>query len=69
MPTEGDLARVRRERAREDAHERRLAGAVLADEGVDRPTRDAKRHPVERTDGSEVLGDVRELDVGSGLVA
>jgi hypothetical protein len=36
---------------------------------MDRSARDAQRHPVERADGPEVLGDVRELDVGSWLVA
>ena len=60
---------VGRQHAGDDLAQRRLAGAVLADERVDRPARDAQRHRVERADGSEVLGDVRELDVGSWLVA
>jgi hypothetical protein len=36
---------------------------------VDRSTRDAQRNPVERADDPIVLGDVRELDVGSWLAA
>jgi hypothetical protein len=48
----------------DDLGQRRLAGAVLADERVDRSARDAQGHRVECADGSEVLGDARELDMG-----
>ena len=49
--------------ARDDLPERRLAGAVLADERVDRAAPDGERHARERLDAAEVLGDVLELEV------
>ena len=49
--------------AGDDLAERRLAGAVLADERVDRAASDGERHARERLDAAEVLGDVQELEV------
>ena len=58
------------EDAGDDLAERRLAGAVLADERVHgaraRPSSETR---VERQDASEVLGDVLELDVRSSGAA
>src|ERR1051325_4760972 len=58
------------EEAAEDADERRLAGAVRAEEAEDLAARDLQRDVVEGADGAEVLGDVLDVDadvvVGDG---
>jgi hypothetical protein len=41
-----DLALVGPDRAVDDLHQRRLAGAVLAEDGVDLAGRDLQAHPV-----------------------
>jgi hypothetical protein len=60
---EEQRARVGLEHAGDDLAQRRLPRAVLADQRVDRAARDPQRDAVERADDSEVLGDVRELDM------
>ena len=54
------------QRAGDDPAERRLAGAVLADERVHRASADGERNARERLDAAEVLGDVQELEVDCG---
>ena len=58
-----------RDRAGDDLPERRLAGAVLADQRVHRTRLDLQRDAVERQDAAVVLGDVLELDVVSRFPA
>ena len=49
-------------------HQRRLAGAVLADDGVDRAAADLEVDAVVGDDAGEALDDVAQLDrVGLGL--
>jgi hypothetical protein len=43
--------------------ERRLAGAVLADERVHRAAANGEADSGERLDAAEVLGDVQELEM------
>src|SRR5262249_5604202 len=57
-----DLALVRPVEAVEDLHERRLAGAVLADEGVDLALADGEVDAVVREDAREALRDAAHLD-------
>ena len=57
-----DLARVGLVVAVEDAHQRRLAGAVLADDAVDRPGPHGERHVAVGVDRAEALVDAAELD-------
>ena len=59
---DGGVAAGRDEEAAEDADERRLAGAVRAEEAEDLAARDLQRDAVERADGAEVLGDVLNVD-------
>ena len=47
-PRQQDLARVRREHAGEDVHQRGLARAVLAEQGVQPPAPHGEAHVVER---------------------
>ena len=51
-------------RARDDLHERRLPGAVLADEGVDRAGPHAQARAVERADAAVRLRDALGLEHG-----
>ncbi len=55
------VARVGRVEAVGDAHGGRLAGAVLADEGVDGARLDLEVDAVVRQDAAEALGDVAKL--------
>ena len=59
-PVHRDLAVVGREDARDDLHERRLAGSVVADEPDDLAGVDLEVHAVERLDGAEPLADLLE---------
>ena len=52
-----DLARVGRVVAGDDLDERRLAGAVLAEQGEDRAAGGVEVHPVEDLDAAERLAD------------
>ena len=55
--------------AADDLAERRLAGAVLADEGVDAPRLDVQGDVVERLRRSESLGDALDGDVSPWTVS
>ena len=57
------VALVRREDAGDDLAERRLAGAVLADEGVDRCRPDGDRDVVEGAGGPEGLAEPADVEV------
>ena len=57
-----DLALVGLVGAVERLHQRRLAGAVLADDGVDRAVAHLEVHPVVGDDPGEALDDVAQLD-------
>ena len=59
---DADLARVGVVEAVEDRHQRRLAGAVLADDAVDRPLLDPEVDVLVGLDRPEALGDADELD-------
>src|SRR5581483_8239396 len=65
-PVDDDLARVGRHSAGDDLPERRLAGAVLADERVDLAGLDGDAHVVERPRTAVVLADPAELDPETG---
>ena len=54
---EDDRSLVRCHRARGDIHQRRLAGAVLTEQGVDFSREDVERDVPQRNDRVEVLGD------------
>ena len=70
LALEGDRAGVRRMDAREDLHERRLAGAVVADDGDDLARRDVEVDVRERRDRSEGLRDAAQgEDAGIGAGA
>ena len=63
---ESDLRpRVRLVHAGEDLHERRLAGAVVTDDGDDLAGRDAQRDVVQRPHAGERLADARRLEQGA----
>ena len=68
-----DLAGVRRVVAGEDLHERRLAGAVLAEQGEDRAAGGVEVDSVEDLDAAERLADparaAGELSRGRGVAA
>jgi hypothetical protein len=49
---------------RQQVHQRRLAGAVLAGDGVDFPPSDAQSDIDDGVDTGEAFGDVAELDRG-----
>ena len=57
-----NLAGVGGERAGEDVHQRRLAGAVVADQTDALSALDGKIHAVERVDGAEMLFDAVQLN-------
>ena len=59
---DADLARVGVVEAVEDAHQRRLAGAVLAHDAGDRALLDAQRHTAHGMDVAERLLDALKLD-------
>ena len=58
---------VRRVNAGDYPAERRLARAVLSDDGVDRAKVTVSRYVVERADASEALRDALELEVGHAV--
>ena len=61
-PSPRELAAVGRDDAGQDLEERRLAGAVLADERVASPAATAEADAAQRADGAERLPDVVELE-------
>src|SRR5688572_30738962 len=61
-PVDADFAAVGGVEAIEDRHQRRFAGAVLADDAVDRAAPDAKVDVLVGVDGTEMLVDLDELD-------
>ena len=62
LPVDQDLAAVGLVEAVEDVHQRRLAGAVLADDAVDRAGRDDEVDRPVGVDGAEPLVDAAQLD-------
>ena len=56
-----DLAAIRLMDAGHDLDQRRLAGAVLAEQGVNLAGIERERHVLERLGGVEALGDVAHL--------
>src|SRR5206468_1700079 len=66
LAVENNLAAVRLLGAGQDLHERRLAGAVLADEGVDLAGTHLEADAVERDDTRVALADPAHLEEGSG---
>ena len=63
------LALVRAVEPVEDAHQRRLAGAVLAQQGVDLALAQVEIDAVVRDDRAESLGDAPELEGERGIAA
>ncbi len=61
----GDAARIRRKDAGDQIEQRRLAGAVRADDGEDRARLDIERNIVDRDKTAEALGHALELRAGS----
>src|SRR4051812_36878823 len=57
-----DRSAVERVDAGDDLAERRLAGAVLAKQGVDLTRRDAHRHGIERAHAGEALRQVPDIE-------
>ena len=62
LAADTDFAAVGLIEAVEDRHQRRLAGAVLADDAMDRADGDRERDVPVRRDRAEALGDAGELD-------
>ena len=60
---DADLPGVRPQQAKEHVHQRRLAGAVLAEEAVDLALFDGQVHLVIRDELAEALGDVDEFEL------
>ena len=61
-----DLAGIRRIGAEQHIHQRRLAGAVLAEQPEDFTRRDAEIDGLVRLDGAEALGDAAHFDERGG---
>jgi len=66
LAVEHDLAFVWLQQAEEDVHQRRLAGAVLADDGVDLAAPDGKIDVFIGDEGAETLGDADQFDGSFG---
>ena len=66
LAVEQDLARVGREQPVQDVHQRALAGAVLAEEGVDLAGPDEQVDAVVGDDAGEALGDAAHLEARGG---
>ena len=64
LAVEQDLALVRGEQPVQDVHERALAGAVLAEQGVDLARLDGQVDAVVGDDAGEALGDAAHLEGG-----
>ena len=61
LAVNADLAGIGLVEAVQDRHQRRLAGAVLADDAVDRAALDGKVHVAVGVDGAEALVDGDEV--------
>ena len=66
VPVDQRGAGVGSQQRREDADERRLAGAVRAEQALDRPLGNVEVDAGERTRLAERLGDAADLDDGHG---
>ncbi len=66
-PSQHDPAGIRLMHAREDLHERRLAGAVLAHQPVHLAAEQLDVAVLERMHGAEALSGVLERDQGRGV--
>ena len=64
LPLEVDLAGVRVVQPVEDVHQRRLAGAVLAEQGVYLTAQQLEVNVVVREHAGELLGDAVQLEDG-----
>ena len=62
LPSNQEPARIRMAGAAQDAHERRLPGAVLAEDGMHFSCDQVEVHAGESDDLVETLGDVVELE-------
>ncbi len=62
LAVEEDLALVGPVQPEQDVHERRLAGAVLPEQGVDLSALDGEVHVLVGDDAREPLGDAAQLD-------
>ena len=62
LAVDPDLALIRLEEAEEDVHQRRLAGAILANDCVDAPPLDGEAHILIGDDRAETLGDRFQLN-------
>jgi len=65
---DADFAHVGGVEAIEDRHQRRFAGAVLADDAVDRTATHRKVNVPVCLDGAETLGNADQFDGGGGVV-
>ena len=64
LAVDADLAGIRLVEAVEDRHQRRLAGAVLADDAVDRAALDREVHVLVGVNLAEALVDAGKFDGG-----
>src|SRR6516165_6701729 len=62
LATQPYLAAVARQKTVEDVHQRRLAGAVLADEGMNLAGMDPQRRVMDGDKSVEALRDMRHVD-------
>ena len=69
LAVDEDVAAVGTMDAAEDADQRRFAGAVLADDGVDLAEADVEIDAVERDRGAEMLGDRLARRAAGGIIA
>src|SRR5262249_13153471 len=65
LATDAALASIGLVVAIEDAHQRRLAGPILADDAVDRAARDRDRDGASGAHRAEALADADQFDGGS----
>ena len=66
LPERRDRPLVRHVVAEQDRHQRRLAGAVLAEQRQHLAARQVERHGVVRDERAEALGDARQRENGTG---
>ena len=61
LSVQKNAARVRLDKSKRDSHQRRLAGAILAKQGMDAPRAHRQTCAVERARRAKVLDDVLDL--------